>query len=73
MTRVLFPIFTGLPTRIGARFEVYAVQRVRNAIHHVFNPLHVYCRLKDIGLSAPMAQRVSRAYERYLFRIIIPS
>ena len=46
------------------------VTRFRNAFQHVFNPLHVYCRLKDMGLSAPVAQRMCRAYERYVFRLL---
>lgn len=45
------------------------MRRIRNAVHHLFNPLHVYCRLKDIGLSKPVAHRVSRVYERYVFRL----
>ena len=44
--------------------------RFRNAFHHVFNPLHVYCRLKDMGLPAPVAQKMCRAYERFVFRLL---
>lgn len=44
--------------------------RIRNAIQHVFNPLHVYCRLKDFGLPGPVAKRVCRAYERFLFPLL---
>jgi len=46
------------------------VTRFRNAFHHVFNPLHVYCRLKDFGLSAPVAHKMCRAYERFVFRLL---
>lgn len=41
-----------------------AVQ-IKKAIQHVFNPLHVYCRLRDVGLPCGVAGRVSLAYERF--------
>lgn len=44
--------------------------RFRLALQHLFNPLHMYCRLKDIGLGAPAAQRMCRAYERYIYRFL---
>ncbi len=44
--------------------------RIRRVFQHILNPLHVYCRLKDVGVSAPMAQRVCRVYERFLFRFL---
>ncbi|MDL2267703.1 hypothetical protein LJC46_06930 [Desulfovibrio sp. OttesenSCG-928-G15] len=37
---------------------------VKAYLQHRFNPLHVYCRLRDYGLSSNMAIRVSNAYER---------
>lgn len=49
---------------------VLLVTRFRNAFHHVLNPLHVYCRLKDFGISGRMAKRMTRAYERYVFRLL---
>ena len=36
----------------------------RAYLQHRFNPLHVYCRLCDYGLSTRFAIRVSNAYER---------
>jgi len=33
------------------------------AIAHKVNPLHVYCRLRDIGLPEPIARRISKGYE----------
>jgi len=34
-------------------------------LQHRFNPLHIYCRLRDYGLSTRFAIRVSNAYERF--------
>ena len=34
-------------------------------LQHRFNPLHVYCRLRDYGISSRFAIRVSSAYERF--------
>ncbi len=44
--------------------------QIRNFMQHFFNPLHVYCRLKDMGVKTPTAHRVTRAYERYVWRFI---
>ncbi len=38
--------------------------RIRRAIQHVLNPLHVYCRLRDFGLPSGFAGRISLFYER---------
>ncbi|EHJ47704.1 hypothetical protein DFW101_1696 [Solidesulfovibrio carbinoliphilus subsp. oakridgensis] len=46
------------------------MRHVRDFMQHFFNPLHVYCRLKDMGVAAPAAHRMTRAYERYLWRFI---
>lgn len=37
----------------------------KSYLQHRFNPLHVYCRLRDYGLSTRTAIRVSNAYERF--------
>jgi len=33
-------------------------------IQHKLNALHVFCRLRDMGISAKVAQRLIRLYER---------
>jgi len=43
---------------------------IRRDFRHYFNPLHVYCRLRDIGLGSTGARRLCRAYERFFFRFI---
>jgi hypothetical protein len=40
----------------------------RNLRQHWFNPLHVYCRLKDCGLPVASAQRVSGIWERWVYK-----
>ena len=35
---------------------------------HYLNPLHVYCRLRDLGLPGPVARTISSGYERILYR-----
>lgn len=37
---------------------------------HRLNPLHVFCRLRELGLSLGTARSVSRLYERSLYRFI---
>jgi len=39
-----------------------------SAAQHYLNPLHVYCRLCDLGLPVPVARTISAGYERVLYR-----
>ena len=48
------------------------MQRIRLALEHMLNPLHVYCRLRDMGFSGGPARVVSRTYERSVYRLIRP-
>ncbi|EGJ48736.1 hypothetical protein [Desulfocurvibacter africanus] len=45
--------------------------RLRLAVRHVFNPLHVFCRLRDAGVRGPTAMRVCRLYERWFYNLIL--
>jgi len=35
-------------------------------IQHYMNPLHVYCRLRDLGFSKETAVFLGRVYEKFL-------
>ena len=48
------------------------MRHVKHFLQHRFNPLHVYCRLRDAGLSPRAAGRVSGLYERYVYRVCCP-
>ncbi len=37
-------------------------------IKHYMNPLHIYCRLRDIGIGKGTAVFLCRIYERSIFR-----
>ncbi|SNR91950.1 hypothetical protein SAMN04488503_1914 [Humidesulfovibrio mexicanus] len=43
-------------------------RRIREAITHRLNPLHVYCRLCGLGLSSALARSLCRGYERAIYR-----
>lgn len=45
------------------------MRRFRNYLQHCLNPLHVYCRLRNLGLTCRMAGRVSGLYERFVYRV----
>ena len=45
--------------------------RLRNIVQHFGNPLHVFCRLKDFGISAVTAHKISLVYERYLYKKVL--
>jgi hypothetical protein len=40
-------------------------------IKHYMNPLHVYCRLRDVGLGKDRARCVCQWYERCVFKHFI--
>jgi len=41
---------------------------VRLHCQHIFNPLHVFCRLRSFGLSKPKAKRAARWYELKIYK-----
>jgi hypothetical protein len=40
-------------------------------IQHYLNPLHIYCRLRNLGLAKGHAAFLCRAYERIIFKRLI--
>lgn len=47
------------------------MRQIKRLLQHALNPLHLYCRLCDTGLSPAHAQRVCRLYERFVYRIVL--
>lgn len=45
----------------------------KRLVQHLFNPLHVFCRLRQCGLGAVGARRVCSLYERCVYRFVMPS
>jgi hypothetical protein len=44
------------------------MKRFRNYLQHRLNPVHMYCRLVDIGVACESARRVCSVYERFIYR-----
>lgn len=44
---------------------------MRRRLQHLFNPLHIYCRLKQAGIAESTARRLCTAYERGLYRWLL--
>ena len=44
------------------------MSHLRSLFQHYCNPLHVYCRLRGLGIASGVALRVCSVYERVLFR-----
>ncbi len=44
---------------------------VKMYFDHIFNPLHVMCRLKNLGFTLKTARRISIMYENYVFNPIL--
>ena len=45
-------------------------RHIIDALKHRLNPLHLYCRLCDLGLPACLARSLSSGYERMVYRPI---
>ncbi|MFZ5426859.1 MAG: hypothetical protein ACOZEN_07780 [Thermodesulfobacteriota bacterium] len=41
------------------------IRVLRNYLQHRLNPVHVYCRLRDIGLCKSKARRMTTFYARF--------
>ena len=48
------------------------MQAIISYLEHIFNPLHVYCRLRGLGISQKPARRWSQVYER-VYRAFKPA
>ena len=46
------------------------IMMVRELKHYV-NPLHIYCRLRDMGIAKGWAMSLCRNYERSIFRPLL--
>ncbi|SDK89904.1 hypothetical protein SAMN05660337_1630 [Maridesulfovibrio ferrireducens] len=47
------------------------MKRCRMFFQHYLNPLHIFCRLRQAGLSAIAARRMSTVYEKLLYRMFL--
>lgn len=47
---------------------LYAEDLMSPAFKHYMNPLHVYCRLRDLGMPKGPACFLCKFYERMVFR-----
>ena len=41
------------------------------ALKHYFNPLHIYCRLRDMGIAKGWAMSLCQIYGRSIFRPLL--
>lgn len=44
--------------------EINEERIMKEHLRHHLNPLHIYCRLQECGLKAPIARRVCEFYQR---------
>ncbi|MGD2126524.1 MAG: hypothetical protein PVG99_10615 [Desulfobacteraceae bacterium] len=47
--------------------ERATMRMYRTWMQHKANPLHIYCRLIDLGLNTEMSKRLGILYETYLY------
>jgi len=42
-----------------------------SAFQHYMNPIHIYCRLRDLGVSKELAISLCRVYEYLIFKRLL--
>ena len=40
-------------------------------VQHISNPLHIYCRLVDFGVSIRFSKKIGMIYEKYIYLIFM--
>ncbi len=43
------------------------MRMLRDLVQHTLNPLHLFCRLKTLGLNNATARMLCARYERFLY------
>ncbi len=54
---------------VDMEVEKALLQSWRYRLQHRVNPLHVYCRLMDLGLGRFLSRRLCMLYERWFFPV----
>lgn len=44
---------------------------LRSQLQHRLNPLHIYCRLRTLGVAHKAASVLTRCYERAVYRRVL--
>ncbi len=44
------------------------MKKFRSIMQHLFNPLHLFCRLREVGVEQDKAKKFCCAYERYVYK-----
>jgi hypothetical protein len=44
---------------------------LENWVQHISNPLHIYCRLVDLGMDEEFSKRFGIFYEKYFYRYLL--
>ncbi|MBI9080584.1 MAG: hypothetical protein JEY79_12695 [Pseudodesulfovibrio sp.] len=45
--------------------------KIRSQLQHRFNPLHIYCRLRGLGMADNTARMVTSCYEKMVYRLVL--
>jgi hypothetical protein len=40
-------------------------ETMRAYLNHVLNPMHIFCRLRDMGIPKPLAMRIFKGYDKW--------
>lgn len=44
---------------------------IRSRLQHRLNPLHVYCRLRTMGVADNAARAMTSCYEKMVYRLVL--
>jgi len=44
--------------------------RLPKYIEHVLNPLHIFCRLRDLGINPKKSIKIAKIYDKTIFNLL---
>lgn len=47
------------------------METIRKWLHHVLNPLHIYCRMRGMGVEECTAKCLGEKYEKYIYKAFL--
>jgi len=64
INRILQPLFPDSQLLSGVNY-------MGSALKHYLNPLHIYCRMRDLGFTKDRAVIICRFYEKTFFKLLL--
>lgn len=73
MIEAVFPgtVIASLQHNANLSKEGAHMMRFKDYCQHLFNPLHLFCRLRQVGMKSVAARNLCKVYEKAFYRFIL--